>query len=414
MAAIPDDKLHGILSLGKPAAKVQALQKLLEPCLGGKTAPNPAAALKAITFIVETIGEHDTAVSQPMLSWIATKLSEVDPDHNEELQSIVNEACDLVQSKYTYFAGPTVTLLRLKSELHQAEEEWKDAAKSMARVDTEDQYFSEVMDLIERTQWRIDCAKLFLENEDNTEASFHIQKARKIFRDVPLTHEKREILGLLVKTCQSQILDSERKFLQAAVSYMQLSQISGDLVKDDDVMISLENAVTCAILAPAGGNRERVLGMLYRDERTRSLEHFPMLEKMYRNMILTKEEQEKFEKSLKEHHQSILAGGLTVFERAMYEHNMLAASKIFKNVSIAQLAELLGVSEDQTEDLARVMIEEGRMEASIDQVDGLIEYGSSKGSVLLTWDGKIQDFCLSLNEIVDAIDSSYPGKFEIP
>ena len=87
------------------------------------------------------------------------------------------------------------------------------------------------------------------------------------------------------------------------------------------------------------------------------------------------DESENIWKQLQDHNAK-LSGGLTVLQNAVYEHNMLAASKLYKNIAIEQLSKLLGVSNVPAEDLARIMIQESRMSATIDQVDGIIEFES--------------------------------------
>lgn len=47
-----------------------------------------------------------------------------------------------------------------------------------------------------------------------------------------------------------------------------------------DIERLLQSALVCAILGKAGPQRSRMLGTLYKDERTRALEHFGVLEKM--------------------------------------------------------------------------------------------------------------------------------------
>ena len=179
---------------------------------------------------------------------------------------------------------------------------------------------------------------------------------------------------------------------------------------ESDAQQSLEYAVTCAVLEKAGGPRTRVLAMLYRDERSSQLSNYRILEKMHKNMMVSEKEMKTFEKQLQDHHRATLAGGLTVLQKAVYEHNMLAASTLYKNIQIEQLSKLLGVSDVQAEDLARIMIQEGRMKATIDQVDGIIEFDDDSG-ILHTWDSNIQDLCMSINDIVDAIDEMYPNQF---
>ena len=60
-------------------------------------------------------------------------------------------------------------------------------------------------------------------------------------------------------------------------------------------------AVTCAVLAPAGPNRSRVLASLCRDERTSELPTFNILSKMFYDRILRPAEVKEFEGTLKQH-----------------------------------------------------------------------------------------------------------------
>ena len=58
-------------------------------------------------------------------------------------------------------------------------------------------------------------------------------------------------------------------------------------------------AIACAILAGAGQQRSRILATLYKDERSQQLSSFPILEKMYLERIIKRDEQLKqFESSL--------------------------------------------------------------------------------------------------------------------
>merc|ERR1712087_187919 len=220
----------------------------------------------------------------------------------------------------------------------------------------------------------------------------HIQKCRKMMREIPMSAAKRkQQLELRYKSCYSRILDNERKFLAASVNYLEIAQIDTSLfakdeLSSDDLLKSLENAVTCAILAKAGGPRTRVLAMLHRDERSKNLKNYKVLEKMHKNMILS--------------------------QKDVYEHNMLAAAELYKNIRIEELAKLLGVTLVQAEDLARGMIEENRLQATIDQVDGIIEFDKDD-SILNSWDASIAESLMQVNDIIDLIESKSNLKFNI-
>lgn len=162
-------------------------------------------------------------------------------------------------------------------------------------------------------------------------------------------------------------------------------------------------AVTCAVLAPAGPNRSRVLASLYRDERTSDLPTYNILSKMFLDHILRPAEVKEFEKTLKPHQLAKIAissndrlasvndagsnadpmlstrtGPSTVLDRAVMEHNLLASSNIYNNITFHGLGALLDLTPGAAETMARRMIEQGRLRGSIDQVDKLIWFEGNR------------------------------------
>ena len=99
--------------------------------------------------------------------------------------------------------------------------------------------------------------------------------------------------GRVCKVCYARILDSKRKFLEAGTRYYQLSQLQGKsfgalTVSEAELTQALLQAVTCAILAPAGPQRSRLLGTLYKDERSSRLPSHGVLERMFMERLLRK------------------------------------------------------------------------------------------------------------------------------
>ncbi len=90
----------------------------------------------------------------------------------------------------------------------------------------------------------------------------------------------------------------------------------------------LKKALICAVLGPAGPQRSRILGTLYKDERVKRLTFFTVLEKMYMGRLLKKSEITLFEGSLMAHQLAKLSDGSTVLDKAVIEHNILATSKV--------------------------------------------------------------------------------------
>lgn len=74
-------------------------------------------------------------------------------------------------------------------------------------------------------------------------------------------------------------------------------------------------------------------------------------------------------------------GPETVLDRAVMEHNVLAASRLYNNLTFSGLGLLLDLTPLAAEAMARTMIQQGRLRGSIDQVESLIEFdaGSKEG-----------------------------------
>jgi COP9 signalosome complex subunit 4 len=106
------------------------------------------------------------------------------------------------------------------------------------------------------------------------------------------------------------------------------------------------------------------------------------------------------------HHLALLPDGSTVLDRAVMEHNLLVASKLYLNISFSELGSLLGISGDRAEQVAASMIQEKRLDGSIDQIDGLIVF---KKFNLSKWDESIGALCRDLDLVVEKISSRHPG-----
>lgn len=197
-------------------------------------------------------------------------------------------------------------------------------------------------------------------------------------------------------------------------------------------------AVQCAILAGAGPQRSRTLAILYKDERTHHLPSFPILEKTYLDRLIRADQVTEFFATLKPHHRAQLADGTTVLDRAIREHNVLAVSKIYNNISFDELAALLSVSSETAEAIACQMISENRMVGSIDQVEKIISFESGgaahndeKGGdatglsptaggrtssrrlepsmlEIAKWDSAIQTLCQDIDAVISAIQAKHP------
>jgi COP9 signalosome complex subunit 4 len=98
----------------------------------------------------------------------------------------------------------------------------------------------------------------------------------------------------------------------------------------------------------------------------------------------------------------LLPDNSTVLDRAMIEHNLLSASKLYTNISFEELGALLGIGPQKAEKIAARMISEDRMRGSIDQVEGIIHFENDIEE-LQQWDHQIVSICQALNDVLDSM-----------
>lgn len=68
-----------------------------------------------------------------------------------------------------------------------------------------------------------------------------------------------------------------------------------------------------------------------------------------------------FSDMLRPHQRAKTADGTTVLEKAVIEHNLAAAAKLYLNIATAELGALLGTSTSRAEEIAARMVSEGRL-----------------------------------------------------
>ena len=94
-----------------------------------------------------------------------------------------------------------------------------------------------------------------------------------------------------------------------------------------------------------------------------------------------------------------MGDGLTIMDRAVVEHNMIAVADLYESIFLSELAWILGVTATKAESIAASMIMDGSIMATIDQVDGLLLFSNAEQPIE-TYDRLVNNFCVELNDIV--------------
>ncbi|KAJ3120247.1 COP9 signalosome complex subunit 4 [Nowakowskiella sp. JEL0407] len=375
-------------------------QILLEILSSASKPPNDATVKNIKEYLTHSIQESlGLVVSRQLLNDFITAFDDWSKDVDSEVvQDIWSFLLEKTQSRVAAFEEQ-ISLVREKlAAILENDENWTEAAKILQGIPLDSGHRTISDDYKLRIYLHI--ARLLLEDEDATMAETYLSRASLL---IPTTKEL--VIQLQYKFAQGRIADYKRQFLVAAAKYNELSYVVE--MADSERVACLVNAVTCAVLASAGPQRSRMLATLYKDERVRERQEFKdvgvyaILEKVFLERVLRKHEVEEFAKSLKSHQMARLGDGTTVLERAVIEHNLLSASRLYNNIRFDELGALLGIGEEQAEGVAVRMVGEGRLVASIDQIERLIYF--RVGKVGVSWDHQIVSLCHHVDAIIDSV-----------
>ena len=415
-----------------------------------------------------------TYTTPPSLLHMLTLLADADaslaaPLDVEDLVPLLTSLCELLRPRHDDYPHALCECVDLLSKCHQAEGDFRAAAYALASYKWDDVVKksgaggggSEWMRVERRVDWHVRTAQFFLHEQETGSASQQIKRAHALINELPkvggadsstpsAAPASASLLLMSFKLCYARVLDSERRFLEAAQRYLELSHAPPDLVSPSDALTSLQHAVTCAILAKPSPSRTRILSLLYQDERSAQLPHAVLLSTVYRGAVVPHAQVQAFEAMLAEHQKAVTSAGMTVVRASLMEHNIEAMSRRYSNVGVKDLSDVLAVQQSDCERVLEEMIQQGRLRAKIDQVDSIVEFeedavqpaaapaaGAASGGAtaaaavsgspaagtggggmrtesssgvesLLRWDSQIEDVCLQVNRIVDAIQSRYP------
>ncbi|OCK77907.1 COP9 signalosome-like protein complex subunit 4 [Lepidopterella palustris CBS 459.81] len=389
----------------KPARYNDLLQKIL-------TASTPdTLATNLIAYARSLIGDSlGIVASRPLLATYVDQFRNVkDADVKIEVGQRVLE---LLAPKVVSYEEQDTQIKETLADAFEAQEDFRSSAKTLQTI-TLDSSQRAVSDDDKAKVW-IRIVRCYLEEDDPTSAFGYLNRVKNVLYGVRSKETK-----LQFQLSQARILDSQRNFLDASQAYHGLSFET--IIDEDERLRALSAAMVCAVLAPAGPQRGRGLARLYKDERASQVEEFGILEKIFLDRLLSPSEVKAFAEKLLPHQLAKTSDGSTVLDKAVLEHNLLGTSRLYNNIGIDQLGELLGVDADKAEGYAAQMIEQGRLAGYIDQIDRLIFFegeGSGErktgqadkvvGKELRKWDANVQGHAEEVEKVATMIQNQYP------
>jgi COP9 signalosome complex subunit 4 len=333
---------------------------------------------------------------------------------NDTKVAVGNHTLELLEHQATSFEEQNAQIRELMASAYEEDEDFLGAASVLAGIPLDSSQRKVTPE--EKARFWIRIVRNYLEVDDTTSAETYLNKFKNVIHQV----NDQELL-VHFQLSQARIQDARRDFLAAAKGYQDISLASG-AVAEEERLHTLSMAIKCAVLAPAGPARSRALKKLYKDERASTLGEYGILEKMFFDRLIAPEEVAKFAEGLAPHQLARTADGSTVLVKAMGEHNLLGASRLYGNIGFEQLGLLLGVDGEKAEEMTARMIEQGRLVGRIDQIDRVIffeggeatgEKGSARqegmvGAALRRWDANVQGVAEEVERIASALQAQHP------
>lgn len=334
------------------------------------------------------------------------------PDNGTKID-VGTHALSIFTTQASSFEEQNVQLRELMADAHEANEDFLASATILAGIPLESSQRKVANE--EKVRFWIRITRNYLEVDDTTLAEQYLNKAKNLIYTV----SDRD-MNLHFKLCQARIQDARRNFMAAAQGYQDISFLP--VIAEEERLHTLSMAIKCAVLAPAGPARSRALGRLYKDERAAGLEEYGILEKMFLDRLLTPTEVDKFAEGLAIHQLAKTSDGSTVLAKAVVEHNLRGASRLYSNIGFDALGLLLGLDGDKAEETTARMIEQGRLVGRIDQIERVIwfeggeatgEKGSGRaegvvGKELRKWDSNVQGLAEEVEKVTSELQLRYP------
>ncbi|GBN07100.1 COP9 signalosome complex subunit 4 [Araneus ventricosus] len=347
------------------------------------------------SFVESIVNENvSLVISRQLLTDVGTHLTKLPDDVSKQVS---HYTLDKVQPRVVSFEEQVASIRQHLADIYEKEQSWREAANVLVGIPLETGQKQYSVDYKLETYLKI--ARLYLEDDDPVQAEAFINRASLLQAE-----SKDEHLQIYYKVCYARVLDYRRKFIEAAQRYNELSYRS--IILESERMKALKNALICTILASAGQQRSRMLATLFKDERCQQLPACGILEKMYLDRIIRRSELEEFSAMLQSHQKALTTDGSTILDRAVIEHNLLSASKLYNNITFDELGALLEIPPVKAEKIASQMITEGRMNGHIDQIDSIVNFESKE--VLPSWDKQIESLCFQVNNIIEKVSQHAP------
>ncbi|KAK6030852.1 PCI domain protein, partial [Ostertagia ostertagi] len=331
-----------------------------------------------VTIIALETGSQ--VVSRQLISAIAQRVESCQQNESSIL-ILADSILAVLDTTSLAFEEQKCAIRARLASLHEEAGRYVEAAETLKKISTDSA--QRPCSPAQKMALYLRIGRLLLDSGDYAEAEQYVNRASLL-----QTEKDCDSYNVEYKAIYARVLDGRRKFTDAAQRYHELSLVVD--LPESDQKTALSRSITCTILAAPGTARSRMLNTLFKDPRAAELPSFSLLEKLYLDRLIKAPELVEFERELQPH-QRTNEHGQSIVEGVIVEHNMTAVSRLYNNIALSTLAELLGISADKAEEIVAQMISSERLIGHIDQLEGFVHF--EQRDPLKLWDEQIMTFC---------------------
>lgn len=359
---------------------MSALEQISSKYLSSKDAKSFAAELKL--FLPGGV----TSIST-ILKGIVNKLESID---NKQLLSLADE---LNQAGILGIAGLEEETFQITKEvfnIYVERKDYKSATAFLSKAPLLKDDFR--VDQAERFQTILNLITAYLEIKQSISCEPLLMKAHELASKV-----KDKDLLIQYNYCCGQYYNFNRKFLLSGLRYYAACNIDSTTMKPDWIADMLSKVIDVTILAPTGSKKSFLVANLIKDDRAKSFKNYQLLNKINKEVLISREEIDDFCKGLGAHQNIREKDGFTNVEKVFLEHNIIVISKFYRDISIESLADRLKIKRNELETILQNMKNEEKVSMSIDHLSGFIEFNSNNTNKSIT-SASLATFCFLLDK----------------
>lgn len=247
-------KLSDFDKISKTESRVAEYSKVIDSIFGDQDLDQ---ASQLLTHILQD--SFPPVISREIMNYFAKSFAKLG---NDSVLEFGETTLELIKGKNMMEEEDSIIRQEV-GRVFQARKMYKEAAQVLTLIRLENT--TRNVSLEEKANIYISIAENWFSEDDAVNAEQFINKATHVILDVSDVD-----INIRYKYCKAKVFDAKRKFVFAAQAYYELSSMEGDKIEEENKIALLKSAITCAVLAPVGPQKSRILTTLTKDERSKN------------------------------------------------------------------------------------------------------------------------------------------------